>query len=242
MKTGTILRRITAFVIAVALCAILTDATSFAKSKAKPTLSDTSLTMWTNQDADLSLEQAFSRVTWVSTNPDIVKIEKTFGKYNKDICLKAGNKSGTCTIKAKMKNKTYRCKVTVKKGSIVKKYSGKKSKTVLEKVTQSKRSLVIRYRMCAAAHKNCKCPPAAYGHTIRLEKYTAGKWCEIPMDIGVAFNCLAMHVIPPKTSISRSIHLENYYDISKLTKGSYRLYVNVYYPNVKDTYVKFKLK
>lgn len=241
MKIGTILRQITAFVIAVALCVIITDTTSFAKTKAKPTLSDTSLTMWTNQDADLSLENASSKVTWISSNRKIVKIDKTFGKYNKNVSLKAGNKSGTCTIKAKMKNKTYRCKVTVKKGNIVKQYSGKKSKTVLEKVTQTKQSLVIRYKMCAAAHKKCKCPPAAYGHAIQLEKYTDGKWCEIPMDVDAVFTC-EMHIIPPKTSISRTIHLENYYDISKLTKGSYRLYVNVYYPNVKDTYVKFKLK
>ena len=152
MKIGTILRQITAFVIAVALCVIITDTTSFAKTKAKPTLSDTSLTMWTNQDADLSLENASSKVTWISSNRKIVKIDKTFGKYNKNVSLKAGK-----------------------------------------------------------------------------------------MDVDAVFTC-EMHIIPPKTSISRTSHLENYYDISKLTKGSYRLYVNVYYPNVKDTYVKFKLK
>lgn len=241
MKTGTILKQISAFVMALVLCIAITDTTSFAKTKAKPTLSNTTLTVWTNQGLDLSLENASSKVTWKSSNRNLAKIDKTFGKYNQNVSLKTGNKSGTCTIKAKIKNKTYCCKVTVKKGDIVKKYSGKKSKTVLEKVTQSKHSLVIRYKMCAAAHKKCKCPPAAYGNAIRLEKYANGKWSKVPMNVNVVFTC-EMHTIAPKTSISKTIHLENYYDVSKLTEGNYRLYVNVYYPNVKDTYVNFKLK
>ena len=241
MKTGTILRRITAFVIALALSITITDTVSFAKTKAKPTLSDTKLTVWTNEDLDLSLENASSKVTWKSSNSNLARIDKTFGTYHQNVSLKTGNKSGPCTIKAKIKNKTYSCKVTIKKGNIVKKYSGKKSKTVLEKVTQTKQSLVIRYKMCAAAHKKCKCPPAAYGHAICLEKYSDGKWREVPMSANVMFTC-EMCIIPPKTSISKAIHLEKYYDISKLTKGSYRLYVNVYYPDAKNSYVTFKLR
>lgn len=241
MKIGTILKRIAAFLLAFILGVTITDATSFAKAKAKPKLSDTSLTMWTNQSNDIRMEYASSKVTWKSSDKRIVKIAKISGKYNQSVSLETGNKSGSCTIKAKMKNKTYCCRVTVRKGDIEKAYSGKKSKTVLVKVMQNKHSVVVRYKMCAAEHKNCKCPPASYGPEIQLEKYTDGKWSEVPMDVYVMFPCV-MYNIPPKTSITKEVHLENYYDISKLTKGSYRLNVNVFYPDTKSPYVKFKLK
>lgn len=241
MKTRTVLRRIAAFLLAFIVGIAIMDTTSFAKAKAKPKLSDTSLTMWTNQSIDINMERASSKVTWKSSDRRIVKIQKTSGQYNQNVSLETGNKSGSCTIKAKMKNKTYCCKVTVKKGNIIKTYSGKKSKTVLEKVTQTEHSIVVRYKMCAAASKKCKCPPAGYGHAIQLEKYTDGKWSEVPMNICVLFTS-EMCIIPPKTSISKAVNLEDYYDISQLTKGSYRLYVNVFYPDTKSPYVKFKLR
>lgn len=254
MKTENILRRIAAALIALTLCVTITDTTSFAKSKANPVISDKNLTMYTNETNYIDLENASSKVTWKSSDKSIVKIGKTSGKYKEEVSLETGNKSGTCTINAKMNHKTYTCRVTVKKGDIVKKYSGKKSKTVLEKLTQKKKSIVIRYKMCAAAYDRYKCGPAAYGYSLRLEKYTDGRWNEIPMNVAMAFPCgdvlpgtkiafpCEMHVIPPKTSVSREIHLENYYDISQLTKGSYRLNVNVFYPHTKSPYVNFILK
>ena len=240
MKTKSILKRIAAGLTALALCLTAADTTSFAKATSKPMLSDTSHTMMTNEEYMISLERAASKVTWKSSNPGIVKIEKSFGKYGRDVSLATGNKTGVCTIKAKMKNKTYSCKITVKKGIIIKKYSGKKSKTQLENITQTKKSIVIRYKMCNAAKKNCKCPPASYGLAIRLEKYINGKWCEIQPKYDLAV-CAVMFVIPSKTSVSKAIHLEDYFDISQLTKGKYRLYVNVFYPDVKDPYVEFNL-
>lgn len=241
MKTGTFLGRITAFLMAVVLCVTITYTTSFAKAKAKPALSDTSLTLRTNENDYISLKNASSKVTWKSSDKSIVKIKNTFGKYTREVYLKTGNKTGSCKITARMKNKTYRCKVTVKKGDIIKKYTGNKSKTVLEKVTQTKKSIIIRYKMCAAAYNKKKGDPAGYGYSVQLERYTDGKWSEIPMNIDAAFLCVWC-VIPSKTSISREIHLENYYDISLLTKGSYRLDVNVLYPDTKAPYVKFEIK
>lgn len=254
MRTETILKRMAAALLVLVLCVTMTDMTSFAKAKTKPGLSDTSLTMWTNNSSFIYLEKATSKVTWKSSDKRIVKIEETFGKYKDEVSLQTGNRSGSCIITAKMKNKTYRCKITVKKGDIIKKYSGKKSKTVLEKITQKKKSIIIRYKMCAAAYKKSKCAPAGYGYETRLEKYTDGKWVEIPMNVNMAFPCgdvlpgtdvvfpCEWIVIPPKTSISKEIHLEDYYDISQLTKGSYRLDVNVSYPHVKSPYVNFELK
>lgn len=241
MKTGTILRRIATFLIALVLCVTITDTTSFAKAKAKAKITDTKITMWTNDNSYIRLKNASSKVTWKSSNKSIVKIEETSGKYGQEVSLKTGNKTGSCKITAKMKNKTYHCKVTVKKGIIIKKYSGKKSKTVLEKVTQTKQSLIIRYKMCAAAYNKKKCEHAGYGPGIRLEKYTDGKWSKVPMNVDVAFPCV-WYTIPSQTSISQEFHLENYYDISQLLKGRYRLDVNVFYPDVKSSYVEFKLK
>lgn len=242
MKTGNILRRVAAFGLALALCVTATDTGVFAKEKAKPAISDAKLAMDTNENYCISLDRASAKVTWKSSDSKLVKIEKAFGKYGQEVSLVTGNRTGSCTIKAKMKNKTYYCKVTVKKGDIIKKYSGRKSKTVLEKVTQTKKSIAIRYKMCAAAHKGCKCPQASYSSAIQLEKYTAGKWREVPMDVGIVFTCASLCIIKPKTSVSKTVRLENYYDISKLTAGSYRLNVNVRYPHVKSPYVKFTLK
>ncbi len=194
MKTRTILRRIITILISLVLCITITDTTSFAKSKAKPTISDTKVTMNTNEEYCISLDRASSKVTWKSSNRKLVKIE-----------------------------------------------NGKKSKNVLEKVTQTKQSLMIRYKMCAASYHPKNGSPAAYGNAIQIEKYSNGQWHEVPMKIGIVFPC-PMFTIPPQTSIRKAIHLETYYDISKLTTGSYRLNVNVFYPDVTNPYVKFKLK
>ena len=194
MKTRTILRRIITLLISLVLCITITDTTSFAKSKAKPTISDTKVTMNTNEEYCISLDRASSKVTWKSSNRKLVKIE-----------------------------------------------NGKKSKNVLEKVTQTKQSLMIRYKMCAASYHPKNGSPAAYGNAIQIEKYSNGQWHEVPMKIGIVFPC-PMFTIPPQTSIRKAIHLETYYDISKLTTGSYRLNVNVFYPDVTNPYVKFKLK
>ncbi len=241
MKTGTNLRRIITILTVLVLCITITDTTSFAKSKAKPTISDTKVNMNTNEEYCISLDQASSKITWKSSNRKLVKIENISGKYAQYVSLKTGNKTGSCTIKAKMNNKTYSCKITVKKGDIFKKYTGKKSKNVLEKVTQTKQSLMIRYKMCAASYNPKKGSLAAYGNAIQLEKYSNGQWHEVPMKLYIVFPC-PMFTIPPQTSISKAIHLETYYDISKLTTGSYRLNVNVFYPDVTNPYVKFKLK
>ncbi len=194
MKTRTILRRIITILISLVLCITITDTTSFAKSKAKPTISDTKVTMNTNEEYCISLDRASSKVTWKSSNRKLVKIE-----------------------------------------------NGKKSKNVLDKVTQTKQSLMIRYKMCAASYHPKNGSPAAYGNAIQIEKYSNGQWHEVPMKIGIVFPC-PMFTIPPQTSIRKAIHLETYYDISKLTTGSYRLNVNVFYPDVTNPYVKFKLK
>lgn len=194
MKTRTILRRIITILISLVLCITITDTTSFAKSKAKPTISDTKVTMNTNEEYCISLDRASSKVTWKSSNRKLVKIE-----------------------------------------------NGKKSKNVLEKVTQTKQSLMIRYKMCAASYNPKKGSLAAYGNAIQLEKYSNGQWHEVPMKLCIVFPC-PMFTIPPQTSIRKAIHLETYYDISKLTTGSYRLNVNVFYPDVTNPYVKFKLK
>ena len=194
MKTGTNLRRIITILTVLVLCITITDTTSFAKSKAKPTISDTKVTMNTNEEYCISLDRASSKVTWKSSNRKLVKIE-----------------------------------------------NGKKSKNVLEKVTQTKQSLMIRYKMCAASYHPKNGSPAAYGNAIQIEKYSNGQWHEVPMKIGIVFPC-PMFTIPPQTSIRKAIHLETYYDISKLTTGSYRLNVNVFYPDVTNPYVKFKLK
>ena len=57
MKTENILKRIAAALIALVLCVTISDTTSFAKAKAA--ISDTSLTMRTNETRGLSGNRQF---------------------------------------------------------------------------------------------------------------------------------------------------------------------------------------
>lgn len=77
-------------------------------------LSKKKLTMNAGTSKTLVLKKAGRKVKWKSSNSKIVKVVKTKGKHKKKAVIKAGNKSGTATIIAKVGKKKYKCRVTVK--------------------------------------------------------------------------------------------------------------------------------
>ena len=86
------------------------------------TLNKKKITMLTNSTYQLKLTGTSKAVVWSSSNKKIATVSKTG-------VVKA-LKKGTCTITAKVKNKSYHCKVTVKQA--VKKIKLNKSKLELE--------------------------------------------------------------------------------------------------------------
>ena len=76
---------------------------------AKISLSATSKTITVGKTTTLKMSGTSKKVVWTSSNKNIATVSSK-GKVK-------GIKAGTCTIKAKVGGKTYKCKVTVKKAS-----------------------------------------------------------------------------------------------------------------------------
>lgn len=87
---------------------------AFAASK-KTSISKKKVTLTVGKTYKLKIKNARNKVKWSTTNKKIVKISKKSGKKKQNAVIKAGKKTGTCYIKAKVGKKTYKCKVTVKK-------------------------------------------------------------------------------------------------------------------------------
>ena len=84
-------------------------------SGSKIALSKTRISMETSGTAKLKVKNCGKyKVKWSSSDSKIVRIKKKSGKHGQNTVLKAGKKTGTCTIKAKVGKKTLKCKVTVK--------------------------------------------------------------------------------------------------------------------------------
>ena len=83
------------------------------EAKAKPKLSAKSKTITVGQTYTIKLKNLSTKakVKWTTNKKSVVSISKKSGSK---VVVKA-KKSGTATITAKYKGKTYRCKITVKK-------------------------------------------------------------------------------------------------------------------------------
>ncbi|MBQ9016549.1 MAG: hypothetical protein IJ109_10615, partial [Firmicutes bacterium] len=89
------------------------DSPAFAASKVK--LTKTKITLQPGATVKLSVKNAHQKVRWQTASKKRVAIKKKSGKYRQTVVLKAGKKTGSCWIKAKVGKKTLKCKVTVKK-------------------------------------------------------------------------------------------------------------------------------
>lgn len=74
-------------------------------------LSATNLTLYAGENTKLTLKNALN-VVWSSTNPSVVKVERSAKNYN--IATVTALSAGNANITAKVGNKTYKCPIMIK--------------------------------------------------------------------------------------------------------------------------------
>ena len=79
----------------------------------KTALSKKSVTITAGSRKVVKLKNVSKKVVWKSSNSKIARVVKTKGKYRNTAAIK-GLKKGKAIISAKVGNKTYKCRVTVK--------------------------------------------------------------------------------------------------------------------------------
>lgn len=205
---------------------------------AKPLIkiSKEKVTMYTNESRKIKIMNTSSKVTWYSTNKKIVQVADTSGKKNQIATIETGNKTGTCTIKAKVNNKVYKCKVIVKKEIPQREYTGNTSKLSLAKMNLSDSALSLKIKMSNASKKE-----KYYGVGFFIQKYVNGKWETLEMKDDFLFPAIA-YIIPPKTSVDKTFSVTSYYDRSLFTTGKYRIHVECNCVKKSNQYVVFSIK
>ena len=189
---------------------------------------------YTNSDISLNLLQKMYKfperlqyAKWTVSNKKIAKLVKTKEGFK----LKIGKKTGTFFLETKLKRKTetviYKYKFTVIKKYHT--YEGKSVKAKLEKFNQE--TMVVYYRVYNGS-KKIKNSGTGYS----LFKYVNGKWKRVPEKFlnGTVEN---FQKVPAHTWMPKSYKLLRHYDISKLTKGIYRLYIDY-----EKKYVPFTIR
>lgn len=106
MKKMNIRKTISILMLLACICTLIMPTSVQA---AKISLSATSKTLTVGKTTALKMSGTSKKVVWTSSNKNIATVSSK-GKVK-------GIKAGTCTIKAKVGGKTYKCKVTVKKAS-----------------------------------------------------------------------------------------------------------------------------
>ena len=106
MKKMNIRKTISILMLLACICTLIMPTSVQA---AKISLSATSKTITIGKTTTLKMSGTSKKVVWTSSNKNIATVSSK-GKVK-------GIKAGTCTIKAKVGGKTYKCKVTVKKAS-----------------------------------------------------------------------------------------------------------------------------
>ena len=88
------------------------SAPAFAAEKMK--LTKKKITMETGTAARLRVKNVHKKVKWSSSNRKIVRVTRIKGKYGQSVVLKAGKKTGTCWVRARIGKKVLKCRVRVK--------------------------------------------------------------------------------------------------------------------------------
>ena len=85
------------------------------QAASQPEFTKKTITIVKGKTKKIKVLNAKRRVKWSTTNKKIAYVRKKNGKKKQIAVIKAGKKTGTCYIKAKIGKKTIKCKVTVKK-------------------------------------------------------------------------------------------------------------------------------
>lgn len=208
--------------------------TNLKKATSNQKVKTIKLTMFTYSGYEMKVPKKLAKARWIVSDKEMVKVTK-IGKKGTQIGLDTNGKTGECTIKAKVKGEVkYKINLTIKKRIRERKYNGTKVKAVL--LNFSNRTWILTVRLYNGSNKY-----KDYGPVYYLQKYVDGKWKNVPRQRGGVFTA-NMFTLHAHKSIARYYRLSDSYDTSKLTPGTYRLYVHYMTKKKSDSYVKFKIK
>ena len=210
------------------LCFVITSTSAVADNK-ESYFAEKSITMYTEMSKTIKIMDASSKVKWSSSNKKIASVLGVRGKNSNTVTILSGNKSGTCTIKAKVGKTSYTYKITVKEPINI-------FKPTVTKVTQTKKSVKIKVMLRNNSSKSLE-----IGEAFWVEKFTNGKWGKLKMKDGEFAFKMPAYFLSPKASETKTYSISFLYNMKNLTKGTYRIHIKSDYKDAYN-YVIFKLK
>ena len=232
------MKKIISYILSVVLVMSIVISSSINQAKEKDAVCNTvktkKLIVYTYSGYDMKVPKNLVKAKWIVSNKEMVMVTK-IEKDGTRIGIDTNGITGTCTIKAKINGKVkYKINLTIKKRIREKKYNGKKVNA--SEINFSNRTWILTYRMYNGSNKKVRYSTSRY-----LQKYVNGKWKNVDylpdyVDLGI------INYVPAHTSRLGYYRLSDYYDISKLTPGTYRLYVHYSTKRKSDSFVKFKIK
>lgn len=200
-------------------------------AKGAEKISRTSIVTCKEEEELLTLRNPGAKVKWTSSNRRIVKILKNTGKKREKIvfCTK---KAGKAVVKAKVGNKTYRCKVVVK--DIV-------SRASLIGIEQTDQELKVKVKLSNNGHAFL-----GYGHAFWVERMEDGNWIKMTEQDNVGFTAEQI-LINGKKSVEKTYVLyaageTTLYKKEDFKPGTYRIHVSADFAQEKYKYVEFEVK
>lgn len=183
----------------------------------------------TNSYKVFKINNPVEEMKWTVSPKGYVNIVEMQGKKNNCIVVKAGNKEGTCILKAKAGKKTYSWKIKVKKDT-------KNSKATLAKIQKTNSKLNVTVKISNRTKKQLE-----YGCMFYLEKLESGIWKKLEMKEDCDIISMAKR-IPAKSSVKEAYKLKNCYYSKDLKKGTYRISIEANFNKKNYSKVIFSIK
>ena len=162
---------------------------------------------------------------WTVSNKQIAKVVKT----KNGMAIRTGKKTGTVVVQTKYRSESgtvvYKIKIQVVKALSA--YKGKSVKAELVELDSD--YMMVCYMLYNGTNKERR-----YNNNRKLKKYENGKWKKVDAK---SITISKGYVLPAHSCKYWTFNLADRYDLSKLEKGQYRLYVGY-----SNKYVSFKIK
>ena len=188
------------------------------------------MNIYTNMSKTIKIADPLLKLKWTTSDSKIVTILGTRGKNDSTVTIRTGNKTGQCTVTAKLGKMKYKYVITVKKDAV-------NFRANLDKLTQTKNKISVKLLMTNNSKKS-----VTLSQSFKLEKFTKGKWVELKIRDGISIDmqkCIT--ILAPKERVTSSYNISGWYKKADLTKGTYRIFVGSSYKAAYG-YAMFKLK
>ena len=177
-----------------------------------------------NLHAVYGVSNKFRKADWKVSDKKIAKVVKT----KNGMQIKTGKKAGSVVLQAKYRTASetvvYKLKIKVVKSTSA--YKGKAVKTEL--VEFDPEYMVVTYVLYNGTNKE-----HTFSNERELRKYENGKWKKVDAK---SITISKGYILPAHSCKYWTFNLADRYDLSKLEKGQYRLYVGY-----SNKYVSFKI-